>query len=287
MNIVCIGLGLIGGSFALKMRRLYPNALVLGMDNNPIHLAKALEIGLIKGKATEKDLLFADLVMLSVPVDVATKLAPKLLNQLGENTLLADMGSTKNKICTSVEKHPKRGQFLAMHPIAGTEFSGPQSALESLFDQQLMILCDVEKTREDLTKKMISILEEIPMELKYMKSNAHDKHLAYVSHLSHVSSFMLGKTVLDLEKNEEEIFALAGSGFASTVRLAKSNPRTWNAIFKENKEEVLTSLKEYIENLKNFQKMLENDEFASLELQLEQTQRIKEVLRIRKLSYGE
>lgn len=287
MNIVCIGLGLIGGSFALKMRRLYPNALVLGMDNNPIHLAKALEIGLIKGKATEKDLLFADLVMLSVPVDVATKLAPKLLNQLGENTLLADMGSTKNKICTSVEKHPKRGQFLAMHPIAGTEFSGPQSALESLFDQQLMILCDVEKTREDLTKKMISILEEIPMELKYMKSNAHDKHLAYVSHLSHVSSFMLGKTVLDLEKNEEEIFALAGSGFASTVRLAKSNPRTWNAIFKENKEEVLTSLKEYIENLKNFQKMLENDEFASLELQLKQTQRIKEVLRIRKLSYGE
>ncbi len=279
MNIICIGLGLIGGSFAKRMRKLHPNALIMGMDKNSVHLHSATKMGLIDGEATLADLKNANLVVLSIPVDAATKLAPELLNQIGEESLLVDMGSTKANICKNVENHPRREQFLAMHPIAGTEFSGPQAAIENLFDHQLMILCEVEKTRETLKEQMLQILTKIPMQLKYMHPEAHDKHLAYVSHLSHISSFMLGKTVLDLEKNEEEIFHLAGSGFASTVRLAKSNPRTWSAIFSENKEEVLTSLKEYIENLTNFQEMLKNNDFASLELQLEETQRIKEVLK--------
>ncbi len=279
MKIICIGLGLIGGSFAKKLQKLFPFASVSGIDENPIHLQKAIEIGIIEKEASEEEIPYADLVVLSIPVDAATKIAPKILTLIGKNGLLVDMGSTKNNICISLENHPKREQFLPMHPIAGTEFSGPQASIENLFDQQLMILCDAQKTRTDLRAKMIEIIERIPMKIKHMKPDAHDKHLAYVSHLSHVSSFMLGKTVLDLEKNEEEIFDLAGSGFASTVRLAKSNPRTWTAIFNENKKEVLTSLKEYIENLTNFQKMLENDEFASLELQLKQTQRIKEVLK--------
>lgn len=279
MNIICIGLGLIGGSFAKKVRNMYSHAYILGMDNDPLSLETAIEIGLIQREATITDLQSAAIVILSIPVDEATKMAPELLDQIGYQTLLVDMGSTKSKICNSVKNHSKRNQFLAMHPIAGTEFSGPKAAVENLFDDQLMIICEAEKTRNDLLKKMLNMLQKVPMKLKYINPEAHDKHLAYVSHLSHISSFMLGKTVLDLDKNEEEIFNLAGSGFASTVRLAKSNPRTWAAIFSENKEEVLTSLKEYIENLTNFQDMLKNDEFEALEHQLRQTQRIREVLK--------
>lgn len=279
MNIICIGLGLIGGSFAKKVRNMYSHAYILGMDNDPLSLETAIEIGLIQREATITDLQSAAIVILSIPVDEATKMAPELLDQIGYQTLLVDMGSTKSKICNSVKNHSKRNQFLAMHPIAGTEFSGPKAAVENLFDNQLMIICEAEKTRNDLLKKMLNMLQKVPMKLKYINPEAHDKHLAYVSHLSHISSFMLGKTVLDLDKNEEEIFNLAGSGFASTVRLAKSNPRTWAAIFSENKEEVLTSLKEYIENLTNFQDMLKNDEFEALEHQLRQTQRIREVLK--------
>lgn len=279
MNIICIGLGLIGGSFAKKVRNMYSHAYILGMDNDPLSLETAIEIGLIQREATITDLQSAAIVILSIPVDEATKMAPELLDQIGYETLLVDMGSTKSKICNSVKNHSKRNQFLAMHPIAGTEFSGPKAAVENLFDDQLMIICEAEKTRNDLLKKMLNMLQKVPMKLKYINPEAHDKHLAYVSHLSHISSFMLGKTVLDLDKNEEEIFNLAGSGFASTVRLAKSNPRTWAAIFSENKEEVLTSLKEYIENLTNFQDMLKNDEFEALEHQLRQTQRIREVLK--------
>lgn len=279
MNIICIGLGLIGGSFAKKVRNMYSHAYILGMDNDPLSLETAIEIGLIQREATITDLQSAAIVILSIPVDEATKMAPELLDQIGYQTLLVDMGSTKSKICNSVKNHSKRNQFLAMHPIAGTEFSGPKAAVENLFDNQLMIICEAEKTRNDLLKKMLNMLQKVPMKLKYINPEAHDKHLAYVSHLSHISSFMLGKTVLDLDKNEEEIFNLAGSGFASNVRLAKSNPRTWAAIFSENKEEVLTSLKEYIENLTNFQDMLKNDEFEALEHQLRQTQRIREVLK--------
>ncbi len=279
MKIVSIGLGLIGGSFALCLRRIFPNAEILGIDKSDAHISEAKSIGIIEDAATKKDIASANLVVLSVPVDVANTQIMSLLDQISEDCLVVDMGSTKSSICQLVAKHTKRAQFLAMHPIAGTEFSGPKAALANLFDHQLMILCEVEKTRPELVEKMEAILAEIPMNLRYMDAAAHDKHLAYVSHLSHVSSFMLGKTVLDLEKDEREIFYLAGSGFASTVRLAKSNPRTWAAIFSENKEAVLTSLKEYIENLKNFQELLENNDFANLELQLKETQRKKEVLK--------
>jgi prephenate dehydrogenase len=142
----------------------------------------------------------------------------------------------------------------------------------------MMIVCEAEKTKEELKKKAYNILQEMKMKLHFMSPEEHDKHLAYVSHLSHISSFMLGKTVLDLEKNEREIFNLAGSGFASTVRLAKSNPKTWTAIFKQNKTEVLTSLKEYQQNLKEFERLLEANKFSELEDLLDSTSRIKEIL---------
>lgn len=278
MKVASIGLGLIGGSFALAIQEYFPDAAIWGIDQNQAHVEAALARKIIHHKGNINQLQDFDVVVLSIPVDAASELLPRILNQVQKHTLVMDMGSTKNDICTAVANHPKRNQFLALHPIAGTEFSGPKAAFPNLFTKAMMIVCEAEKTAENLKKKAYHILQKMQMQLHFMSPQEHDKHLAYVSHLSHVSSFMLGKTVLDLEKNEREIFNLAGSGFASTVRLAKSNPKTWTAIFKQNKTEVLTSLKEYQQHLKEFEKLLEANKFSELEQLLDSTSRIKEIL---------
>lgn len=278
MKVASIGLGLIGGSFALALQEQTQNVEIWGIDQKEAHIEVALAKKIIHHKGNEKNISQFDLIVLSIPVDAASRLLPSILDKIEKHTLVVDMGSTKKDICKAVEMHPKRNQFLAMHPIAGTEFSGPQAAFANLFTNAMMIVCEAEKTKEELKKKAYNILQEMKMKLHFMSPEEHDKHLAYVSHLSHISSFMLGKTVLDLEKNEREIFNLAGSGFASTVRLAKSNPKTWTAIFKQNKTEVLTSLKEYQQNLKEFERLLEANKFSELEDLLDSTSRIKEIL---------
>jgi prephenate dehydrogenase len=278
MKVANIGLGLIGGSFALALQKHFPDVEIWGIDQNPAHIEAAVARNIIHHKGEIDQLQDFDLIVVSIPVDAASNLITSLLDQIQENSLIIDMGSTKNDICKAANLHSKRNQFLALHPIAGTEFSGPKAAFESLFEDATMIICEADKTDEKLKKKAYAILQKMKMQLHFMSPEEHDKHLAYVSHLSHVSSFMLGKTVLDLEKNEREIFNLAGSGFASTVRLAKSNPKTWASIFKQNKKEVLTSLKEYQQNLKEFEKLLEADKFSELELLLDSTSRIKEIL---------
>ena len=278
MKVANIGLGLIGGSFALALQKHFPDVEIWGIDQNPAHIEAALARNIIHHKGEIDQLQDFDLIVVSIPVDAASNLITSLLDQIQENSLIIDMGSTKNDICKAANLHSKRNQFLALHPIAGTEFSGPKAAFANLFEDATMIICEADKTDEKLKKKAYAILQKMKMQLHFMSPEEHDKHLAYVSHLSHVSSFMLGKTVLDLEKNEREIFNLAGSGFASTVRLAKSNPKTWASIFKQNKKEVLTSLKEYQQNLKEFEKLLEADKFSELELLLDSTSRIKEIL---------
>lgn len=278
MKVASIGLGLIGGSFALALQDRFPKAEIWGIDQKESHVEAALARKIIHHKGDANQLQNYDVIVLSIPVDAASDMLPKILNQVKKHTLVLDMGSTKNDICFAVANHPNRNQFLALHPIAGTEFSGPKAAFSDLFTNAMMIVCEAEKTDETLKKKAYHILQEMQMQLHFMSPQEHDKHLAYVSHLSHVSSFMLGKTVLDSEKNEREIFNLAGSGFASTVRLAKSNPKTWAAIFKQNKTEVLTSLKEYQQNLKEFEKLLEANKFTELEHLLDSTSRIKEIL---------
>lgn len=278
MKVANIGLGLIGGSFALALQKHFPDVEIWGIDQNPAHIEAALARNIIHHKGEIDQLQDFDLIVVSIPVDAASNLITSLLDQIQENSLIIDMGSTKKDICKAANLHLKRNQFLALHPIAGTEFSGPNAAFASLFEDATMIVCEADKTDEKLKKKAYAILQKMKMQLHFMSPEEHDKHLAYVSHLSHVSSFMLGKTVLDLEKNEREIFNLAGSGFASTVRLAKSNPKTWASIFKQNKKEVLTSLKEYQQNLKEFEKLLEADKFSELELLLDSTSRIKEIL---------
>jgi prephenate dehydrogenase len=189
------------------------------------------------------------------------------------------MGSTKAAICDAVAQHPKRNQFLACHPIAGTEFSGPEAALPRLYEGKVNMLCEVEKTRPDLVSKARQLFSDLGMVLRQMDPVDHDRHIAYVSHLSHITSFMLGKTVMEKEEDEQSIFDMAGSGFSSTVRLAKSSPEMWVPIFKQNKENVLETLEEYIMNLNHFRDLMQSDDYEAMTLQMKEINNIKHILK--------
>lgn len=277
-NIYIIGVGLIGGSFALDIKELFPDANIYGIDHNDAHLEEAIGLKLIDAKATYKDLTNADLVILSIPVDAAIRELPKILDAIDDTTLVLDVGSTKLPICKAIENHARRRNFLATHPIAGTEFSGPKAAIRQLYKNKTCIICEVEKTTFKLQEKALKLFAEIGMRIRYMNPEAHDKHIAYVSHLSHISSFMLGKTVIEKAKNERDIFDMAGSGFESTVRLAKSSPAMWTPIFKQNKEQVIESLEEYIQNLIRFKNMMKDDDFEGIYNEMQNTNYIKEIL---------
>jgi prephenate dehydrogenase len=278
-KIYIIGIGLIGGSMALDIKSIYDDATVFGIDTNENHLDEAIQLGIIDEKASFKQLINADLVIVSVPVDVALLILPKILDEIGENTLVFDVGSTKLPICEVIESHSKRRHFLACHPIAGTEFSGPSAAIKGLYEGKTNIICEVEKTTFKLQEKAMDLFKKLGMRIRYMDPKSHDKHIAYVSHLSHISSFMLGKTVIEKEKHEQDIFDMAGSGFDSTVRLAKSSPAMWTPIFNQNKKHIINSLEEYISNLSNFKKLLEDGNFEEVYNEMENTNRIKEILK--------
>ncbi len=278
MKVHIIGLGLIGGSFALGLRREFPEVEISGSDANEAHLDKAQKLRLIDRPAGLEALDHADVVIIAVPVDVAKKVAVEVLDKVRANTLVFDAGSTKSGLCEAIEQHPNRRNFLAAHPIAGTEFSGPSAAVEDLFRNKTNIICEVEKTAFKLQERGLEIFQKLGMRIRYMDPKSHDRHIAYVSHLSHISSFMLGKTVLQKEQNEKDIFDLAGSGFASTVRLAKSSPAMWTPIFQQNKGNILETLEEYISNLTKFKNLIENDDFQEVFLEMERTNHIKTIL---------
>ncbi|AOW18532.1 prephenate dehydrogenase [Polaribacter vadi] len=277
-NIYMIGVGLIGGSFAIDIKKHNPEAIIHGISRKDETLNKALELKLIDKKATLDDLENADLVIVSIPVDATVKLLPTILDKISENGLVIDAGSTKEAICKVVEHHPKRRNFLACHPIAGTEKSGPTAAISGLYKGKTNIICEVEKTTFKLQEKALKLFTDIGMRIRYMDPVSHDKHIAYVSHLSHISAFMLGKTVINKEKNERDIFDMAGSGFESTVRLAKSSPAMWTPIFKQNKENILETLEEYISNLQHFKELMQQDNFSEIFNEMENTNYIKQIL---------
>ncbi len=278
MNVFLIGVGLIGGSFAKDLRIQYPDTTFYGISRREATLDKAVELGIIDHKAIMDDLSKADVVILSIPVDVSVPVLVDVLDRISEKCLVFDAGSIKEPICEAVKNHPNRKNFLACHPIAGTEFSGPEAALEELYKDKTMIICEVEATAFKLQEKAVELFRAIGMRIRYMNAKSHDKHIAYVSHLSHISSFMLGKTVIEKEKNENDIFDMAGSGFESTVRLAKSSPAMWTPIFAENKSNVIEALEEYISNLTAFKKLMEDDSYEAVFNEMEQTNKIKEIL---------
>lgn len=278
MEIYIVGLGLIGGSIALDIQEAYPDATLYGIDTNEAHLEEALALNLIHKKATLKDVEKATIVIIAIPVNVSLDVIAKVLDYISEDTLVIDVGSTKEKICDVLASHTNRRNFMAAHPIAGTEFSGPKAAIKGLFKGKTNIICEIEKTAFKLQERALELFRELGMRIRYMDAVSHDKHIAYVSHLSHISSFMLGKTVIEKEKNERDIFDLAGSGFASTVRLAKSSPEMWTPIFKQNKTNVIETLEEYIANLEHFKTLLLKDDFEGIYTEMKNTNHIKKIL---------
>ena len=278
MKFFLIGTGLIGGSMSKDIRNLIDKVKIHGVDKNQINIKHAKDIGLIDNIDSLENLNSADRVILSVPVSESLKILPFVLDNLNKDALVWDVGSTKFSLCKSVENHSKRDQFLATHPIAGNEFSGPMASKENLFNGRIQILCETNKTRPDLLKWAESIFNLMGMKIRYMNPEEHDKKMAIVSHLSHISSFMLGKTVMESEKNDQNILDFAGSGFESTVRLAKSSPEMWCSIFKDNRKNILEILNAYIENLKQFRLKIENENFSDLKSQMIKTNKLKKIL---------
>jgi prephenate dehydrogenase len=276
-KIVVIGLGLIGGSLALdlKKRRSFE---IWGIDKNPAHVVKALELGVIDKEVDFSEIKKASIVIVAVPVDKIGNVTKQVLEKVSGDTLVFDVGSVKKEICQELEHHINRKNFVAAHPLAGTEFSGPEAAILNLFDDKVNIICQPEKSDWRILDKALSLFKVLNMRIKMMNPVEHDRHIAYVSHLSHVSSFMLGKTVLEIEKDEEAIFDMASTGFASTVRLAKSSSATWTPIFMGNKKNLIKSLEEYIKNLTKFKEYVETDNVTMLNKIMNDTNYIKSIL---------
>lgn len=264
MIISIIGVGLLGGSFALSLREKYPNIQFVGVDNSVVNQKIALAKGIVDEILTlEEALEVAELSVLATPVDAVIKLLPYILDRIPEGKTVMDLGSTKELICGIVASHPKREQFVAVHPMAGTENSGPGAAFKELLFNKNVIICDREKSQADSLGLVETFLRDVGMRIHYMTPVEHDLHLAYVSHLSHISSFALGLTVLDKERDEKAIFDMASTGFSSTVRLAKSSPQMWAPIFDQNKENVSKALGDYIELLKKFKLAIDNEDLET------------------------
>ena len=279
MKVGIIGLGLIGSSLALKISEAYNDITTYGEDISESNLKYTIEKKIISNKLEEKDYSKLDILFVAIPVDQVLKVLSPILDKVGENTLVVDLGSTKKPICDLVNSNQNRRKFLAAHPIAGTEFSGPMSADISLFDNKTIILCETEKTENRLLNIAKDLFLNIGMSIKEMTADEHDKHIAYVSHLSHITSFMLGKTVMDKEKDEETIYDMAGSGFESTVRLGKSSPSMWTPIFNQNKKNIIDALDEYLKNIKNFKHLIETDNLSEMFNEMEQINGIKNILK--------
>lgn len=279
MKITVIGLGLIGGSIARDLRKAGIASELVGVDLNPEHTVKALKLGLVdKIELEDKALSSSDLVILAIPVSAACALLPSILDVVNKNTVVIDVGSTKGQICKAVSNHPNRSHFVAAHPLAGTENSGPEAALEGLFQGKTNIICEKDKSSETALSQANKVFDAMGVKTIYMEPDDHDKHVAYVSHLSHVSSFLLGQTVLDIEKDEKNIFALASTGFASTVRLAKSSADTWAPIFEQNSEYLSQALLEYIMHLQKFHYHLMKHDSKELHRILTRANEIRRVL---------
>ena len=278
MNISIIGLGLIGGSIARDLKsQIYVR--VSGVDSNDNHCQMALDLGVVDQIISlEEAMDSSDVIIIAVPVDALQQLLPTILNQINDHQVLIDVGSTKKLICDAVRGHDKRGRFIAAHPLAGTEFSGPGAALKGLFVEKKNIVCESDLVQSDAMEIAMKIFDSLGMQTIFMDPSEHDKHLAYVSHLSHVSSFMLGMTVLDIERDEKQIFNLAGTGFASTVRLAKSNPKTWSAIFEKNTVHLSAALDQYILWLQKFKKAMDKGDRTAMESYMTSANDIKRVL---------
>jgi len=279
--IICIvGIGLIGGSLAIDLKRRGFAATIIGVDSNLHHQNIALHSGLVDEIDTlENAVNKSDLIILSTPVNTNREMLPAILTQIaGTSKVVTDMGSTKAGIAEAVINHPNRGRYVASHPMAGTEFSGPMAAIGKLFDYKHVIICDRELSDTDALETVAEMYKTLNMRISYMPAVDHDVHVAYVSHISHITSFSLALSVLDKEKDEENILKLAGGGFESTVRLAKSNAETWAPIFLQNSDYIIEVLDNYLEKMILFRKFILEKNQEGLKDLMNEANKIRKIL---------
>ncbi|UAY53507.1 prephenate dehydrogenase [Ferruginibacter albus] len=279
-NITIVGVGLIGGSFALAMKDKGIAKKAIGVTRSESSAKRALDLGLIDEALPLKEAVAkSDLIYISIPVDTTIDTTLQVLDIINDKQIVLDAGSTKDALCKAIADHPKRKRFVATHPMWGTEYSGPEAAVHGAFEGRACVICEKEKSDSDAVTTVEDIYKKIGMNLVYMDAKAHDVHAAYVSHISHITSFALANTVLEKEREEDAIFELAGGGFASTVRLAKSNPAMWVPIFMQNRENVLDVLNEHISQLRKFKASLEKENAEYLTELMENANKIKRIIK--------
>jgi prephenate dehydrogenase len=280
MTIGIIGTGMMGGSFAWLISEKQPSWNIIGHDASKENLEKALEVGFIDDAVSLDELVKrADLIIITVPVNHIVRSLSGILDKINEKQVVMDIGSTKEQIVDAIKDHPKRKRFVATHPMWGTEYSGPENAVKGAFKGRVTVICNKEESDADALELVESVYDLVPMQKVYMEAHEHDIHAAYVSHISHIASYALALTVLEKEREEDKIFLLAGGGFESTVRLAKSNPAMWVPIFMQNKENVLDVLNEHIAQLRKFKACLEKENFEYLQELIEGANKIKRIIK--------
>ncbi len=279
-KVTIVGVGLISGSFALAMKEKRYAKKVIGVSRTEASLQKALELGIIdEALPLHEAVNQSDFIYVAIPVDVTIPIMQQIMDMVNDKQIVADAGSTKYVLCKALEDHPMRSRFVATHPMWGTEYSGPEAAVRGAFEGRACVICEKEKSDQPAVTIVEDIYKSFGMHITYMGAKEHDTHAAYVSHISHITSFALANTVLEKEREEDAIFELAGGGFESTVRLAKSNPAMWAPIFMQNRENVLDVLNEHISQLRKFKSSLEKENLEYLTELMENANKIKRILK--------
>jgi len=277
MVVSIIGLGLIGGSMAIDLKKNGYASRVIGHDSDPLHAETAVKLGIVDEVVDMEGVFRGDVIVLAVPVSACLELLPTILDRV-ESHVVTDVGSTKESLCQSVANHPNRQRYVTAHPMAGTEFSGPWAAKSGLFDGCAVIICDRDDSAPDALDTVIGLFGSLHMRPVFMDSTEHDMHAAYVSHISHISSFALALTTLEKEEDARNIFDLASGGFSSTVRLAKSSRDMWTPIFIDNADNVITVLDTYVEKMQAFRDAIANGDKEKVDSLITEANRIKKVL---------
>ncbi|MFT3824588.1 MAG: prephenate dehydrogenase [Chitinophagaceae bacterium] len=279
-TVTIVGVGLISGSFSLALKEKGLAKKVIGVSRSAASQQKALDLGLIdEALPLEEAVKQSDFIYVAIPVDATIPVMKQIMDLVTDKQIVADAGSTKHALCAALADHPMRSRFIATHPMWGTEYSGPEAAVRDAFVGRACVICEKEKTDEDVVKKIEQVYKLLGMHIIYMEADSHDIHAAYVSHISHITSFALANTVLEKEKEEDAIFELAGGGFESTVRLAKSNPAMWVPIFMQNRENVLDVLNEHISQLRKFKACLEKENYEYLLELIESANKIRRIIK--------
>jgi prephenate dehydrogenase len=279
MVVAIIGVGLIGGSIAIALRENGIVSKVVGVETSEIHARQAKDLNLVDEVVPLNDAIEqAQLIILATPVDAAEALLPEIFSKVGQQVVM-DVGSIKQRVIDVISNHPKRGRFVATHPMWGTEYSGPEAAMKGAFVNKATVICDKENSDADALEMVKGIYDVLNMRLVYMSAEEHDIHVAYVSHISHITSFALANTVLEKEKEEDAIFTLASGGFESTVRLAKSDPSMWVPIFMQNRDNVLDVLNEHISQLRKFKACLEKENYDYLQELIVNANKIRKIIK--------